>query len=184
MLPVAPGPAQMAAPAPGAGMAGAAAYGMAYHAVPVAQPAYGYAATAHPGIHPGVGVAAAPTPAQATMPAMGAAHAGIGQMGIGMAPGQAPAAPAGRGQQAGMAEVLEELSNGGNGLASLGRMLNFEDSEFWKGALVGAAAVLLLTNETVQDTLFKAGAKAKDAVRSGADKLKDAADDIADKAKS
>jgi hypothetical protein len=116
------------------------------------------------------------------------AHAGMAAgmgAGVGQPAGQpATAGPPGVGQQAGMSRMLGELTNGGSGLASLGRLLNVEDSEFWKGALVGAAAVLLLTNETVQETLFKAGAKAKDAVRSGADKLKEAADDIADKAKS
>jgi hypothetical protein len=74
-----------------------------------------------------------------------------------------------------MAEMLDELAGGGNGLASLSRMLNLEDSEFWKGAVVGAAAVLLLTNESLQDMLFKTGARAKEAVRSGADKLKETA---------
>jgi hypothetical protein len=74
-----------------------------------------------------------------------------------------------------MAEMLEELAGGGNGLASLGRMLSLDDSEFWKGALVGAAAVLLLTNESMQDMLFKTGARAKEAVQSGAGKLKETA---------
>jgi hypothetical protein len=64
-------------------------------------------------------------------------------------------------------------------------MLNLDDSEFWKGALVGAAAVLLLTNETVQDTLFKTGARAKGAVQGGIDKVKertrDATADSADR---
>lgn len=75
----------------------------------------------------------------------------------------------------GMAEVMEEIANGGNGLSSLGKMLNFDDSEFWKGALVGAAAVLLLTNESIQSALFKAGVKAKDVVEKGADNIKAAA---------
>jgi hypothetical protein len=93
------------------------------------------------------------------------------------------AADAARGQRGGMSEVLQELANGGNGLSSLPRLLNLEDSEFWKGALVGAAAVLLLTNDSVQDALFKTGARAKDAVQSGADKLKRTAAGAADNAK-
>jgi hypothetical protein len=35
--------------------------------------------------------------------------------------------------------------------------LNFEDTDFWKGALVGAAAVMLLSNEGVQNLLFGGG---------------------------
>jgi hypothetical protein len=48
-------------------------------------------------------------------------------------------------------------------------------SDFWKGALVGAAAVLLLTNESVQNALFKTGARAKDAVERGVEKARTAA---------
>ncbi len=110
--------------------------------------------------------------------------------GMGAAPYAAPpvgahhSGAAGAGRQAGMSELIDELANGGNGLASVGRLLNLEDSEFWKGALVGAAAVLLLTNESVQDVLFKTGAKAKEAVQSGADKLKQTAAGATDKTKS
>ncbi len=77
---------------------------------------------------------------------------------------------------------MEEINNGGSGLHSLGKMLNLDDSEFWKGALVGAAAVVLLTNESVQNALFKTGAKAKDAMQSGVDKVKEAASGAADSA--
>ena len=75
----------------------------------------------------------------------------------------------------GMSQFVEEIANGGNGLSSLGKIVNLDDSEFWKGALVGAAAVILLTNESVQKTLFKTGAKAKDAVKSGVEKVKEKA---------
>lgn len=98
---------------------------------------------------------------------------------MGAARADAGAGPARRGD---MAELFEELGNGGNGLSSLGRMLNLDDSEFWKGALVGAAAVLLLTNETVQDTLFKTGARAKGAVQGGIDKVKERTRDATGKA--
>ncbi len=73
---------------------------------------------------------------------------------------------------AGMADLMEEIAKGGNGLSSLSKMLSLDDSEFWKGALVGAAAVLLLTNESVQEVLFKTGARAKQAVKAGIDKAK------------
>jgi hypothetical protein len=104
--------------------------------------------------------------------------------GMGSGLGQGAAARAGGPQGTGMAQVFEEIANGGNGLSSIGKLLNFEDSEFWKGALVGAAAVLLLTNDSVQDMLFKTGVKAKDAVKSGADKIKETAGEAAAKAKS
>ncbi|WP_462322488.1 hypothetical protein [Halochromatium sp.] len=115
-------------------------------------PMGGHAAAAMAGT-PGVG-----------MPGTGGTHAGA-QAGAGQGPGP----------QAGMQQLFEELAQGGNGLNSLTQMLSLDDTEFWKGALVGAAAVLLLTNEQVQDTLFKSGAKAKSAVKSGAEKLKERA---------
>lgn len=123
-------------------------------------PPPGFAAQAMGGM-PGQG---APMPGYAPGPVPGAAgagpHAGVGQ---------------GPGPQAGMQQLFDEIAQGGNGLNSLTRMLSLDDSEFWKGALVGAAAVLLLTNDQVQDALFKSGAKAKSAVKSGADKLKERA---------
>jgi hypothetical protein len=83
--------------------------------------------------------------------------------------------------EAGMAQFVEDIANGGSGLSSLGKVLNLEDSEFWKGVLIGAAAVLLLTNESVQKTLFKTGAKAKEAVKSGVEKVKEKAREASDK---
>lgn len=112
------------------------------------------------------------------MPPQYAAYAGIpphamyaGQAMPGMPMGAAPGQAQGQGRGPGMAEVMEDIANG-DGISGLSKMLNFDDTEFWKGALIGAAAVLLLTNETVQDTLFKTGVKAKDAVKSGVDKVK------------
>jgi hypothetical protein len=149
--------------------------------------------------HAGMGMGGpAPAPWQAQQmppggyPGMYAAHAGGAYppyAGVaGNAPGMAPGVAAGMGQGAGrqgpgMAEVFDEIANGGNGLSSIGKLLNFDDSEFWKGALIGAAAVLLLTNDSVQDLVFKTGAKAKDAVKSGADKIKETAGEAAAKAK-
>ncbi|MCF7978839.1 MAG: hypothetical protein K9L82_12640 [Chromatiaceae bacterium] len=94
---------------------------------------------------------------------MGAHSAGMAGAGQGLGPGP----------QAGMQQLFEELAEGGNGLNTLTRMFSLDDTELWKGALVGAAAVLLLTNDQVQDALFKSGAKAKSAVKSGTDKLKE-----------
>ncbi|HID45767.1 MAG TPA: hypothetical protein EYP34_08440 [Chromatiaceae bacterium] len=39
------------------------------------------------------------------------------------------------------------------GMGNVGQMLSWDDEEFWKGALVGAAAVMLLTNESVRESL-------------------------------
>ncbi|WP_200381663.1 hypothetical protein [Thiococcus pfennigii] len=105
--------------------------------------------------HPGMGY----PPPPPSYPGQGYAHPGYG------AGGGAP----GRG---GVSDLMEEIANGGNGLSSLTKMLSLDDSEFWKGALVGAAAVLLLTNESVQGALFKAGARTSDAVKTGIDRVK------------
>ena len=43
----------------------------------------------------------------------------------------------------------------------------FDDGEFWKGAMVGAAVVLLLTNEGLRDALIGGAAKTAEAVKSG-----------------
>jgi hypothetical protein len=100
--------------------------------------------------------------------------------------GPGPGPRAGRGP--GMGQLIEEMT-AGTGFAGLGQFLDFEDTDFWKGALVGAAAVLLLTNETVQQSLFKSGVKARDVVEKGFSSLRpkaeqnnDATDDQAPKA--
>lgn len=69
-------------------------------------------------------------------------------------------AGAGHGHGARVSDLVNEVASGGSGLSSLTRMLDLDDIDFWKGALVGAAAVLLLTNGSVQSALFGAGAKA------------------------
>jgi hypothetical protein len=90
---------------------------------------------------------------------------------------------AGQGPQGGMSGLVEEIANGGSGLSSLGKLLNLDDSEFWKGALIGAAAVLLLTNESVQGMLFKTGIRATEALQSGVEKVKETVSEVAGKAK-
>lgn len=84
-------------------------------------------------------------------------------------PGHGPRG--GQGHGPAMEQLFEEMA-GGSGLAGLGKLLDFEDTDFWKGALVGAAAVLLLTNETVQQSLFKSGVKARDVVEKGLQSLR------------
>lgn len=79
---------------------------------------------------------------------------------------QAP--PSAPGTAAGVAAAL-----GADGpLTDLIGRLNLDDRELWKGALIGAAAVLLLTNESVQQALFKTGVRARDAVADGVAQVK------------
>lgn len=57
---------------------------------------------------------------------------------------------------------------GDGGLGPFRELLHFEDGAFWKGALVGAAAALLLTNEDLRGALLGGAARALDAFRSSA----------------
>lgn len=57
------------------------------------------------------------------------------------------------------------------GLGMLKDFFRFDDGEFLKGAIVGAAAVLLLTNENLREALVGGAAKTAEAVRSGFDNL-------------
>lgn len=56
--------------------------------------------------------------------------------------------------------------------------MNLSDSQFWKGALIGAGVVLLLTNESLQKGLLKAGAKAFSTAQRGVEELKEKFEDI------
>lgn len=58
--------------------------------------------------------------------------------------------------------------------------LGMEDKEFWKGAMIGAAAVLILSNDKVKDTLTSTLANAGDMFKSGAGMVKDAATNSAE----
>jgi hypothetical protein len=55
------------------------------------------------------------------------------------------------------------------GLGMFKDFFKFDDGEFWKGAMVGAAVVLLLTNESLRDALLGGAAKTAEAVKSGMD---------------
>ncbi len=80
-------------------------------------------------------------------------------------------APEAAAQAGGNGETDEDLAGGDAGaLSGLTQMLNLDDREFWKGALVGAAAVLLLTNESVQRALFRGAVKGREAVQGGVQK--------------
>lgn len=82
----------------------------------------------------------------------------------------------GQGQRSGMTDLMQEIANGGNGLSSLSKLLDFDDKDFWKGALVGAAVVLLLTNESVQSALFRGAVKGREAIKDGVDAVKEGVD--------
>jgi hypothetical protein len=154
-MPPGPPPAEASHPAGNGLPPGFDPYWAAYRAHLQAQAQAGYAAPPH----------------FAAMPPPGMPHPGYAPV-FGAMPAQPPVSGHGpRGP--GMSELFDEIANGGNGFSSLSKMLNLEDSEFWKGALLGAAAVLLLTNESVQGALFKTGAKAKSAVKTGVDRVKE-----------
>lgn len=138
---------------PGSDAANAAAAGFALPPF-AAPPPYGYAYPAY--AMPPWG---AWPPATAFVPPAAAAAA----------PPPEAAAPAG-----GMAKLMQDLAGGnGDGLAGLTQLLSLDDKEFWKGALVGAAAVLLLTNESVQRALFRGAVKSRDAVQGGVQKVRE-----------
>ncbi|MCL1139489.1 YtxH domain-containing protein [Shewanella pneumatophori] len=53
--------------------------------------------------------------------------------------------------------------------------LGMNDKEFWKGAMIGAAAALLLSNDKVRGKLFDVVSGAGDMLKTGGGKVKDAA---------
>lgn len=89
-----------------------------------------------------------------------------------MGPGAAGPGPGhaggGAGPAAGLAAALGSLAED-SGLGMFREFLNFDDSEFWKGALVGAAVTLLLTNEGLRESLIGGAMKTAEAVKAGFD---------------
>ncbi|PIE65360.1 MAG: hypothetical protein CSA26_03285 [Desulfobacterales bacterium] len=55
--------------------------------------------------------------------------------------------------------------------------LNVQDSQFWKGALIGAAVALLVTNESVQKGVVKTVSKLSAAAQSGIEEMKEKFED-------
>lgn len=96
----------------------------------------------------------------------------------GPAPGWAgypPGYPPGYGPQygmgpdpaaAGFSAAMNEFADQ-SGLGALKGFLNFNDGEFWKGALVGAAIVLLMTNEDLRGALLGGAARTASAMKAG-----------------
>lgn len=56
--------------------------------------------------------------------------------------------------------------------------MNFRDEQFWKGALLGAAVALLVTNETVQKSVIKGAAKVVGMVQGGVQEVKEKFEDV------
>lgn len=111
-----------------------------------------------PGYHgawPGMGVPPYP-------PGYAAAPGAAGGFGPGPGPGAGP----GPGPQAGFGAALGNIAEQ-NGLGMFRSLFNFDDDEFWKGAAVGAALVLLLTNENLRNSLIGGAAKTAEAVKAG-----------------
>ncbi|WP_242469303.1 YtxH domain-containing protein [Rhabdochromatium marinum] len=54
-----------------------------------------------------------------------------------------------------------------------GSLLNFTNDRFIKGALIGAAAAYLLTNESVQRTLIKSAVRTWSLVQTGVEEVKE-----------
>jgi len=55
--------------------------------------------------------------------------------------------------------------------------LNVQDSQFWKGALIGVAVTLLITNESVQKGVVKTASKLTAAAQSGIEEIKEKFED-------
>lgn len=101
-------------------------------------------------------------PQYAPAPGMGQMH---GQQAAYPPPQQPP--------PSGLNQMVQEMTSGTPGLASLTKLLDFDDKDFWKGAMVGAAAVLLFTNGGVQRALFRGAVKTRDAAEESVEKVKE-----------
>jgi len=83
--------------------------------------------------------------------------------------------------------MVEEMMGEQAGmLKNIVSMIGIDDKEFWKGAMIGAAATLLLTNDSVRGMLMQTlsgtgemlktgGSKVKEAVMSGAGSIRETA---------
>lgn len=85
-------------------------------------------------------------------------------------PGTAPGVSGPSVDSQGFAAAIGNIADQA-GLGMLKDLFRFDDGEFWKGAMVGAAVVLLLTNENLREALVGGAARTAEAVRSGIDNL-------------
>jgi len=72
-------------------------------------------------------------------------------------------------------QVVQPLAPAAPANSFLG--LDMQSNQFWKGALIGAAVALLLTNESVQKGVVKAIAKVTAAAQSGIEEMKEKFED-------
>ncbi len=81
-----------------------------------------------------------------------------------------PSGPEGQpkvgGAPAGFAAAMGDIADK-SGLGMFKDLFNWDDGEFWKGAIVGAAVVVLMTNEDLRNSLIGGAAKTAEAVKSG-----------------
>lgn len=68
--------------------------------------------------------------------------------------------------QAGFEAAFNDMADK-SGLGMLKGLFNMDDGDFWKGALVGAAVVLLVTNDELRNTLINGAAKTAEAMKNG-----------------
>ncbi len=71
-----------------------------------------------------------------------------------------------KGASSGISQALGDIVDS-SGLGALKGWLDLEDGEFWKGAIVGAAAVLLITNDSLRDSLLGGASKTAEAMKAG-----------------
>lgn len=128
----------------------------------------------HPQMMPGYMPMGYPMPPQPMMPPQGHHHCHHVPM-----PGMDWSA-----QAQGMVEGM--MGEQAGLLKNIISTIGADDKEFWKGAMIGAAVTLLLTNENVRNMLMQTlsgagdmlktgGQKVKDTVISGAENIKDTA---------
>ena len=80
---------------------------------------------------------------------------------------------AGNAPQAESQHMLDGLMGAQAGMfKELMNKLGIDDSEFWKGAMVGAAATLVLNNETVRSQLLGLLGNAGELLKTGGEKIK------------
>jgi hypothetical protein len=72
-------------------------------------------------------------------------------------------------------QLVQPLTSGNPANSILG--LDLQNNQFWKGALIGAAVTLLVTNESVQKGVVKAFAKLTATAQSGIEEMKEKFED-------
>ncbi len=77
-------------------------------------------------------------------------------------------------RNADLKEAFDRLSRGDLSADTIGKLLGIDDREFWKGALIGAAAALLANNLPILKSAF-AGAMRSDASGKEPDKAPEGA---------